>query len=146
MNLQNPQAVVWDSGQGGKPGTTLLTLSSSERAMFPSHLLSLLAIAVATLHAMYNDPHSYGNYMMLSANIDQFPPPANDNTTINENFAIIAQGTRDGSLPVECGAVWNVTAPTPQRSLSCTDPAVEVVVSQMHTSPEYGFDLYFMLK
>ena len=88
---------------------------------------------------------SVGNYEMLSVIIDQYPPE-NDNTTINENFAIIAQGTHDGSLPVECGSVWNVTGPTPQEQLICTDPAVEVIVRQMHTSPEYGFELYIQLK
>ena len=89
---------------------------------------------------------SYGNYKILSANIDQYPLSREDNVTINENFAIITQGTHDGALPVECGHMWNVTAPTPQEQLTCTDPAVEVVIRQMHTSPEYGFELFVMLK
>ncbi len=84
---------------------------------------------------------------MLSVIIDQYPPE-NDNTTINQNFAVITQGTHDGSLPVECGSIWNVNATgfTPQEQLTCTDPAVEVIVRQMHVSPEYGFDLFVQLK
>ena len=88
---------------------------------------------------------SAGNYRMLDVIIEQYPPD-NDNTTINENFAIIAQGTHDGSLPVECGSMWNVTGPTLNQQLTCTDLAVDVVVRQMHTSPEYGFELCILLK
>ncbi len=113
--------------------------------MYSLPLCVLVASIAAILPSVHAGIPSYGNYRILSANIDQYPPE-NDNTTINENFAIIAQGTHDGSLPVECGFMWNVTAPTPQEQLTCTDPAVEVIVRQMHTSPEYGFELFIMLK
>lgn len=103
------------------------------------------AAAISTRNVPAQPNLSYGNYKILSANIDQYPLSP-DNVTINQNFAIITQGTHDGSLPVECGHMWNVTAPTPQEQLTCTDPAVEVVIRQMHTSPEYGFELFVMLK
>ena len=107
--------------------------------------LVLVAHFTTILHATQQEIPSYGNYRMLSAFIDQYLPE-NDNPTINENFAVIAQGTHEGLLPVECGLMLNVTGPSPQEQVACTDPAVEVIVRQMHTSPEYGFDLFVTLK
>lgn len=104
----------------------------------------LMANIAAILHITQAESPTSGNYRMLSATINQYPPEKG-NTTINEGFSVVVQGTNEGSLPVECGLLWNVTAPR-QQQLRCTDHGFDAFVHQTHTSPEYGFQLFFMLK